>query len=74
MTSSDRSVTVAVDGAALVALGSGRPDNAERFDRGEHRTFRGRAQAIIRPTGVGAVTVSVAAEGLAPREVRLTVG
>lgn len=74
VTSSDRSVTVAVEGAALVALGSGRPDNAERFDRGEHRTFRGRAQAIIRPTGVGSVTVSVAATGLAPREVQLTVG
>ena len=73
VTDDDRTVTVTVDGAALAAVGSGRPDNLERFDQGTHSTYRGRAQAIIRPTGDGPVAVTVSADGLEPRELRLLV-
>ncbi|MEU5154166.1 glycoside hydrolase family 2 TIM barrel-domain containing protein [Glycomyces sp. NPDC021274] len=73
VTDADRTVTVTVDGAALAAVGSARPDNLERFDQGAHSTYRGRAQAIIRPTGPGPVAVTVGAEGLESRELRLSV-
>jgi beta-galactosidase len=62
----DRAVSVSVEGpGALLAVGSGRPDQSERFDSGTHRTFDGRALAIVRPTGAGEITVTVSAEGLA---------
>jgi beta-galactosidase len=62
----DRSVTVSLAGpGTLLAVGSGRPDQTERFDSGTHRTFDGRALAIVRPTGAGDIIVTVSAEGLA---------
>jgi hypothetical protein len=59
-TGADRSVTVTVGGAGVLAgLGSGNPKTAERFDSPVRQTFDGRALAIVRPTGVGAITVTV---------------
>jgi beta-galactosidase len=61
---SDVLVRVSVDGAGVLhALGSARPDTEERFDTGERTTFDGRALAVVRPTGVGPITVSVSADG-----------
>jgi beta-galactosidase len=61
----DRSITVTVEGpAVLQALGSGRPEQLERFDTGKHTSFDGRALAIVRPTGAGEITVHIQAEGL----------
>ena len=69
------SVSVAVEGPGeLLALGSGRPDNAQRFDRGAHDTFDGRVLAVVRPTGTGDIRVHVAADGYEPIEVALIVG
>ena len=60
----DRLVTVHVRGAGtLQGLGSGRGRTEERFDAPAHTTFDGRALAIIRPTGEGAIEVTVSAEG-----------
>lgn len=65
VTSEDRHVAVSVEGAGILqALGSARPDNGERYDTGDHTTFDGRALAVVRPTGVGAITVAVTADGL----------
>jgi beta-galactosidase len=63
----DRVVSVEVTGpGVLQALGSARPMTEERFDCPHHSTFDGRALAVIRPTGVGVVTVGVTSEFLQP--------
>jgi len=59
----DRPVTVRVRGAGILqGLGSARPATEERFDAATHTTFDGRALAIIRPTGQGAIEVTVSAK------------
>jgi beta-galactosidase len=64
VTGADRSVRVDVAGAGVLAgLGSGNPKTAERFDATSTTTFDGRALAIIRPTGTGAITVTVTSAG-----------
>ncbi|MFE1646713.1 glycoside hydrolase family 2 TIM barrel-domain containing protein [Microbacterium sp. P01] len=66
VTSADRAVTVEVSGAGqLVGMCSANPRTEERFDSSTWRTFDGRALAVVRPTGVGAITVAVSADGLA---------
>jgi len=60
----DREVTVTVDGpGGLQGLGSANPVTEERFTESTCTTFDGRALAVIRPTGVGTITVTVAADG-----------
>ena len=67
VTGADVPVTVEVSGAGVLAgLGSGNPVTTERFDATTRTTFDGRALAIVRPTGVGAVTVTVTATGMEP--------
>lgn len=69
----DRDVHVAVTGpASLQALGSGRPDNDQPYSGAFHRTFRGRALAVIRPTGPGIVKITVSADGLQERIIEVT--
>jgi beta-galactosidase len=61
--SEDRSVTVGVDGpAVLQGLGSGNPCTEETFGAPTHDTFNGRALAVVRPTGPGTITVTVSAK------------
>jgi hypothetical protein len=63
----DRAITVEVAGAGVLqALGSARPVTAERFDAGTCMTFDGRALAVVRPTSVGDITVTVEGEDLDP--------
>jgi hypothetical protein len=63
----DLTVTVTVTGnGVLQALGSARPDTAERFDGSEYTTFDGRALAIVRPTGPGPIAVTIASEAHEP--------
>ena len=71
ITDADRIINVDVRGAgALQGLGSARPDTTEKFDAHECTTFDGRILGIIRPTGVGEITVDVTTDGTDP--VRLT--
>ncbi|WP_029432067.1 glycoside hydrolase family 2 TIM barrel-domain containing protein [Blastococcus sp. URHD0036] len=71
----DRQVRVAVDGpAVLQGLGSGAPVTEESYLDDVHTTFDGRALAVVRPTGAGAVTVTVTAEGCEPAVVRVQAG
>ena len=68
--SRDRSVTVTVDGpAVLQGLGSANPCTEETFGGATHDTYDGRALAVIRPTGPGAIVVSVSAESCDPVQV-----
>lgn len=74
-TDADRPVTVAVDGPAVLAgLGTGNPRTAERFDATTCTTYDGRALAVVRPTGPGAITVTVTCEGADPVSVTVTAG
>jgi hypothetical protein len=66
-TTADRLVTVTVDGpGVLQGLGSANPTTEEGFTTGSHRTFDGRALAIIRPTGAGEITVTATTDGCPP--------
>ena len=64
-TSADRMVSVSIEGpGVLEGLGSAAPVSDESFLESHCRTYRGRALAVIRPTGTGVITITVTAEGL----------
>lgn len=61
----DVAVQIAVDGPGeLLGVGSANPRTTESYLTTRTTTFDGRAQAIIRPTGAGEITVTVSSEGL----------
>ena len=67
----DRSVTVTVEGpGTLQGLGSANPNTEESLSSPTHDTFR-EALAVVRPTGPGAITVTVTSEGLAVQDVTI---
>ena len=71
-TGADRPVTVEVSGAGVLAgMCSANPKTAERFDSPTWTTFDGRVVAVVRPTGVGAITVTVTDDRAAPTVVHL---
>lgn len=73
-TAADRSVRLAVSGAGVLAgFGSAEPSTEERFDTAEHRTYEGRALAVIRPTGTGEIRVLASAADCELVEVRVMV-
>jgi len=62
-TMADCLIKASVSGAGeLKALGSANPKSTEKFDKGEYTSYNGRAQAIIRPTKAGVITLNVEAE------------
>jgi beta-galactosidase len=70
--SADRKITVDVAGpGVLQGLGSANPRSEESFTDAVCTTFDGRALAVIRPTGEGAITVTASAEGCEPQPVRI---
>lgn len=69
----DRPVSVTVSGpGVLQALGSAHPMTEETFSNLSHRTFDGRALAIVRPTGPGSILIEVSAPDTAPASVTVT--
>lgn len=67
VTDDDRPVTVSIEGPAVLAgMCSANPSTTERFDQSTWGTFDGRALAVIRPTGPGAASVTVTADGEDP--------
>ncbi|MFI0350175.1 glycoside hydrolase family 2 TIM barrel-domain containing protein [Actinomadura sp. 9N407] len=71
----DRPVRVDVSGAGVLAgFGSAAPASEERFDAAEHRTYEGRALAVLRPTGPGRIRLLVSAPGCDPVELSVAVG
>jgi hypothetical protein len=74
-TDRDVPVTVEVEGPGrLVALGTGNPSTAERFDAATCTTYEGRALAVVRPTGPGEIVVRVSTPGLADGDARVVSG
>jgi hypothetical protein len=74
VTGVDRPVTVEVTGAGVLAgMCSANPKTDERFDASTWRTFDGRALAVVRPDGVGTITVTCTTQGYAPVVVELEV-
>ncbi|MCI7456942.1 glycoside hydrolase family 2 TIM barrel-domain containing protein [Actinomyces urogenitalis] len=72
---SDRQVRVEVEGPAVLAgLGSARPSHEESFLEASCTSYDGRALAVLRPTGTGAVTVTASAEGLGKATVSVDLG
>ncbi|SOD98150.1 glycoside hydrolase family 2 TIM barrel-domain containing protein [Blastococcus haudaquaticus] len=58
----DREVTVTVEGpGVLQGFGSAAPATEESYLDDVHTTFDGRALAVVRPTGVGVITVTASA-------------
>ena len=59
----DREVSVSVEGSGVLqGLGSAAPSTVESYVDDVHTTFDGRAQAVIRPTAPGVITVTVSAD------------
>jgi beta-galactosidase len=72
-TGEDRVISVALDGPAhLQGFGSARPSTESSFAGTIHETHDGRALAVVRPTGSGAIAVSVSGDGLETKVVRIT--
>lgn len=66
----DVEVSVEVSGPGVLAgLGTGRARTTERFSAAAVTTYDGRALAVVRPTGPGAITVTARAAGYAPATV-----
>jgi hypothetical protein len=63
----DRAVTVTVGGpGVLQGFGSAAPATEESYLDDVHTTFDGRALAVVRPTGDGAITVTATAKDCPP--------
>lgn len=72
-TSSDRLVTVSVEGdGELAGLASGDPRTETSFKASTCSTYEGHAVAVVRPCGVGTTTVTVTAPGCEPQTVTVT--
>lgn len=71
----DRNVSIKVEGpGTLQGFGSARPFTEERFTDSEHKTYFGRALAVVRTgTELGIVKVTVSAEGCEMQTVTLEV-
>jgi hypothetical protein len=69
----DREVTVTVTGAGILqGLGSADPQSTYDYTGTTTSTFAGRALAVVRPTGVGVITVMVEADDCEPCTVTVT--
>ncbi|MFV2176758.1 glycoside hydrolase family 2 TIM barrel-domain containing protein [Actinomadura sp. LOL_016] len=73
-TAADRTVSLEVSGDGVLAgFGSAAPSTEERFDTAEHRTYEGRALAVVRPTGTGRIRLRASAPECEPVEIAITV-
>ncbi|MCP1133651.1 DUF4982 domain-containing protein [Paenibacillus polysaccharolyticus] len=68
----DRKVKVMIEGSGLIqGFGSANPVTEENFFDEEYTTFDGKALAVVRPTGLGSIILTVSAEGCIPKSVRI---
>ncbi|MFC1402727.1 MULTISPECIES: glycoside hydrolase family 2 TIM barrel-domain containing protein [Streptacidiphilus] len=73
-TAADRPVSITVTGdGALAGFGSANPSTDEQFDATERHTYLGRALAVLRPTGVGEIRLTVGAPDCEPVDVTISV-
>ena len=67
----DREVTIRVEGGTLLGMDNGNPKDHTLYAAGHRGTFRGLAYAVIRRDRTGrALTIRIAAEGLAEQMIR----
>ena len=62
VTSADELLTAAVEGAELLGFGSGDPKPLLNYNEGKAKTWKGRAQLILKRSGAGKIRVSVSSE------------
>ena len=73
-TGADRDVSLEVTGDGhLVGFGSANPAPEQGFTTAEHRTYDGRALAVVRPTGPGKIRVVAKAPDCEPVHINITV-
>lgn len=60
----DTQVTLAVENGQLLAFGSANPRTEETYQSGSFTTYYGRAQAVVKCTGTGTITVTAAGNGV----------
>lgn len=71
----DRQIAVSVTGPAeLLGLGSANPRTTQSYLATSTQTFDGFAQAIVRPTGPGAIVITVESDGLESQSVEVMAG
>ena len=69
-TSADRRLAIDLDGPGILqGLASANPTSEEPFVQAACTTFRGRALAVVRPTGPGSIILTATAEGCPPQQV-----
>ena len=62
VTNADELLTAEVEGAELLGFGSGDPKPLLNYNEGKTKTWKGRAQLILKKTGEGRIHISVASE------------
>ena len=62
VTSADELLTAEVEGAELLGFGSGDPKPMLNYNEGRAKTYKGRAQLILKKRGVKAIRVSLRSE------------
>lgn len=63
----DREVILTIDGPGeLLGFGNASPVDVESLQDGRHKTYKGRALAVIKQTGEEPITISLTSEGLVP--------
>ena len=61
----DMKVSAVVEGAGYLAgFGSAKPTSEESFLTGRFKSYQGHLLAIVRPTGIGEIRLTISAEGL----------
>lgn len=71
----EQELTIEVEGATLLALGSARPQTEENYTVGKICAYHGRALAVLRAeTASGEAILRVKTPGLADAEVKLNIG
>lgn len=68
----DREVTVTLDGPVeLIGFGNASPVDVDSLQDNKHRTYKGRALAVIKRRGDEEITVTLSAEGCVPNRLTL---
>jgi beta-galactosidase len=63
----DREVSLSIDGPGeLIGFGNASPVDVDSLQDSKHRTYKGRALAVIKQTGEEPITISLTSEGLVP--------
>ena len=69
----EQRVELAVENAELLGFGSALTKTDEVFDKPWHNTFRGRALAVVRAGGPGAVSITASSAGFSPATAKIEV-